>query len=329
MYWNENRKPAYLLLADGSIYEGVSIGKEGTAVGEAVFATAMVGYQELLTDPSYFGQLVIQTFPLIGNYGVNSEDLESERCYLSGYIVREWCEIPSNFRCEGNVDEYLRAQNIVGIADVDTRSLTRKIREVGVMNAVITTENAYEQKEELLKKIEGCSIKRAIESTSCKQMQKFTCEHPKYHVALFDFGYKHNIRRELLKRGCTVTVVPCKTTAQEIAALGVDGIMLSNGPGDPADNPEIIANQPVKDLKHDRTYITSQNHGYAVVNDSIDPQVGEVSHINVNDNTCEGVRYKAFPAFTVQFHPEAAAGPHDTAYLFDEFLGMMDEREAK
>ncbi|HJB25171.1 MAG TPA: carbamoyl phosphate synthase small subunit [Firmicutes bacterium] len=369
MYWRENRKPAYLLLADGSIYEGVSIGKEGTTVGEAVFATAMVGYQELLTDPSYFGQIVIQTFPLIGNYGVNSTDPESDRCYLNGYIVREWCEIPSNFRCEGNVDEYLKAQNVVGIADVDTRSLTRKIREVGVMNAVITTENVYEKKEELLEKIRDYSIKQAIESTSCKQMQKFSCEHPKYHVALFDFGYKHNIRRELLQRGCNVTVVPCKTTAQEIASLGVDGIMLSNGPGDPADNPEIItnlkevaklgipifgicmghqlfalangaktvklkyghrgANQPVKDLKHDRTYITSQNHGYAVVSDSIDPQVGELSHVNVNDNTCEGVRYKAFPAFTVQFHPEAAAGPHDTAYLFEEFLGMMNERKAK
>ncbi len=369
MYWRENRKPAYLLLADGSIYEGVSIGKEGTTVGEAVFATAMVGYQELLTDPSYFGQIVIQTFPLIGNYGVNSADPESDRCYLSGYIVREWCEIPSNFRCEGDVDGYLRAQNVVGIADVDTRSLTRKIREVGVMNAVITTENAYEKKEELLERLRGYSVKQAIESTSCKQMQKFSCEHPKYHVALFDFGYKHNIRRELLKRGCTVTVVPCKTTAQEIADLGVDGIMLSNGPGDPADNPEIIANlkevaklgipifgicmghqlfalangaktiklkyghrganQPVKDLKHGRTYITSQNHGYAVISDSIDPKVGEISHVNVNDNTCEGVRYKAFPAFTVQFHPEAAAGPHDTAYLFEEFLGMMDERKEK
>lgn len=354
---------AYVMLANGRIFEGYSFGAKGTSIGEIVFATGMTGYEETLSDPSYYGQIVTQTFPLIGNYGVNDHDYESKGSCISGYIVREWCNMPSNFRCEGNVDEFLKKHGIIGIHSIDTRCLTRIIRENGVMNGVITTENVYEHKEELLEKIRAFSIKNAVSSVTVKEKEVFKAENPSYDVVLYDFGYKFNIRRELIKRGCNVTVVPASTPADEIKAMAPDGIMLSNGPGDPAENTEVIenlkeirklgipmfgiclghqlmalangarteklkyghrgANQPVIDLAHDRTFVTSQNHGYAVVNDSIDPEVGEVSHINANDRTCEGVRYKNFPCFTVQFHPEACGGPQDTAYLFDEFIDMI------
>lgn len=352
---------AYLLLADGSVYQGFSLGAKGQVIGEIVFATGMTGYQETLTDPSYFGQIVTQTFPLIGNYGLNDSDFESDKCYLSGYIVREWCEEPSNFRCKYNLDEFLKAQNVIGLYGIDTRSLTKKIREYGVMNGAITTD--ISNKEELLKQIKDFKITKAVKSVTCKESTLFKVEQPKFKVGLFDFGYKHNILRELLSRDCEVTVLPANTTAKEIESLKLDGIMLSNGPGDPAENTKIIknlqeinklkiptfgiclghqlmalangaktqklkyghrgANQPVLDIQRDRTYITSQNHGYAVMGETIDPTVGEVSHINSNDHTCEGVRYKNIPAFTVQFHPEACGGPQDTAYLFGEFIDLM------
>lgn len=356
---------AYLLLANGKIFEGYSFGAKGTMVGEVVFTTAMTAYQETLTDPSYYGQIVTQTFPLIGNYGVNDEDFESKKSVVSGYIVREWCNTPSNFRCKGNVDEFLKKQNIIGIHSIDTRCLTRMIRETGVMNGVITTENVYEKKDELLEKVKAFTIEKAVESVTVKAEEEYKAENAKYKVALFDFGYKHNIRRELIKRGCDVTVVPASTSAEQIKSMGVDGIMLSNGPGDPAENTQIIANlkklteykiptfgiclghqllalangakteklkyghrganQPVIDIALDKTFVTSQNHGYAVISDTIPEEAGSVSHKNANDGTCEGVRYKNAPAFTVQFHPEAHGGPLDTAYLFDEFIELMDE----
>lgn len=358
---------AYLMLADGRVFEGQSFGAKGTSFGEIVFATSMTGYEETLSDPSYYGQIVTQTFPLIGNYGVNDTDYESATSVVSGYVVREWCNAPSNFRSEGNIDEFLKKHNIIGIHSIDTRCLTRIIREHGVMNGVITTENVYEKKDELLKQINEFKIVNAVKSVTVKEQEFFKADEPKYHVALFDFGYKFNIRRELLKRGCNVTVVPADTTAEQLTALNPDGIMLSNGPGDPAENTEIIANlkeinklgiptfgiclghqltalangarteklkyghrganQPVDDIKLDKTFVTSQNHGYAVVSDSISPEVGEVSHKNSNDQTCEGVRYKNFPCFTVQFHPEACGGPHDTAYLFDEFIEMIKKNK--
>ena len=361
---------AYVMLANGRIFEGYSFGAKGTSVGEIVFATGMTGYEETLSDPSYFGQIVTQTFPLIGNYGVNDHDYESKGSCVSGYIVREWCNSPSNFRCEGNVDEFLKKHNIIGIHSIDTRCLTRIIRESGVMNGVITTENVYEMKDELMAQIQAFSIKNAVKSVTVKEQEVFKAEDPKYDVVLYDFGYKFNIRRELVKRGCNVTVVPSWTTAEEIAEMHPDGIMLSNGPGDPTENTDVIgnlkklkecqipifgiclghqlmalangakteklkyghrgANQPVIDIALDRTFVTSQNHGYAVVSDSLDPAVGEVSHKNANDQTCEGVRYKNFPCFTVQFHPEACGGPQDTAYLFDEFIDMIkSSKEAK
>jgi carbamoyl-phosphate synthase small subunit len=360
-------KKAYLMLANGKIFEGYSFGAEGTSFGETVFATSMTGYQETLTDPSYFGQIVTQTFPLIGNYGVNDEDFESKGSYVSGYVVREWCNTPSNFRMQGDIDTFLKKHGIIGIHSIDTRSLTRIIRETGVMNGVITTENIYEKKDEFLKKIKEFSIVNAVKSVTCNETHKFAAENPKYEVVLFDFGYKYNIRRELLKRGCNVTVVPAGISAKEVAALNPDGIMLSNGPGDPAENTEIIknlkelmayqiptfgiclghqllalangakteklkyghrgANQPVVDIDRDRTYVTSQNHGYAVVGDTLPAEVGHVSHKNANDGTCEGVRYKNAPAFTVQFHPEAHGGPLDTAYLFDEFISLIEKHK--
>lgn len=355
---------AYLMLANGQVFEGRSFGAKGTVIGEVVFATGLTGYQETLTDPSYYGQIVTQTFPLIGNYGVNDEDDESSKAYLSGYIVREWCEIPSNFRCGGNINDFLKEQNVVGICNIDTRRLTRMIREAGVMNGIITTNDVYAQKDELLEKIRAFEVKNAVSSVTGTGMLTYAGNDPKYRVALFDFGYKRNIRQELVNRGCEVIVVPAATTADEIKKLSPDGIMFSNGPGDPSENVEIIenikeieklgipifgiclghqlmalanggrteklkyghrgANQPVIDIESGLTYVTSQNHGYAVVGDSIPDDVGKVSHINANDKTCEGIRYTSVNAFTVQFHPEAHGGPLDTSYLFDEFIKTME-----
>lgn len=365
--FNQSEK-AYLMLANGQVFEGKSLGAKGTVIGEVVFTTGLTGYQETLTDPSYYGQIVTQTFPLIGNYGVNHEDNESAESYVSGYIVREGCDVPSNFRCEGNIRDFLSENNIVGICNIDTRKLTRIIRETGVMNGIITTENVYEKKDELLEKVHAFKVKDAVKNVTNSEIFTYTEENSKYRVVLFDFGYKRNIRQELVKRGCEVIVVPADTTAEKVKELNPNGIMFSNGPGNPAENVEIIenikeiqklgisifgiclghqlmalanggrteklkyghrgANQPVIDLESGLTYVTSQNHGYAVIGESIPSEVGHVSHINANDKTCEGIRYTAVNAFTVQFHPEAHGGPLDTAYLFDEFVKTM-EREVK
>jgi len=358
---------AYLMLANGQVFEGKSLGAKGTATGEVVFTTGVTGYQETLTDPSYYGQIVTQTFPLVGNYGLNSSDSESAKSYVSGYIVREWCENPSNFRCEENLDAFLKNHGIIGIYNIDTRQLTRIIRETGVMNGIITTENVYEKKEQLLESVRSYEIKDAVKSVTNTEILTYGEENHKYRVVLFDFGYKRNIRQELVKRGCEVIVVPADTDAEKVRELSPDGIMFSNGPGDPAENTEIIenikeiqklnipifgiclghqlmalangakteklkyghrgANQPVIDLESGLTYVTSQNHGYAVIGDSIDQSIGHVSHINANDKTCEGIRYTSVNAFTVQFHPEAHGGPLDTAYLFDEFVKTMKREE--
>lgn len=356
--------PAWLVLADGQIFRGRSFGVKGTVVGEVVFTTGMTGYQETLTDPSYYGQIVTQTFPLIGNYGVNSQDFESTQSYVSGYIVREWCNAPSNFRSEDSIDHFLKRHSIIGLWGIDTRRLTRTLREAGVMNGAITTEDPAPQMEALLAEIRAYAVRNAVASVTGTEVHTYTPDSVKYRVVLLDFGYKRYIRKSLMNRGCEVIVVPADTTADKAAALKPDGIMLSNGPGDPAENTQIIenlrkiaklgipmfgiclghqlmalamgakteklkyghrgANQPVIDLVSGKTYVTSQNHGYAVVGESLDPAVGEVSHINANDRTCEGIRYTAVNCFTVQFHPEAHGGPLDTAYLFDEFTGLMD-----
>lgn len=358
-----SEQKAYLLLANGQVFEGKSFGVTGTTIGEVVFATGMTGYQETLTDPSYYGQIAVQTFPLNGNYGTNSDDFESPQCWMKGYIVREWCEVPSNFRCEKTIDEFLKEHHVIGLYGVDTRQLTRIIRECGVMNGAITTEDVYAKKEELLAQIQAYEIKDAVKTVTTKEIKRYTVENPEHKVVMMDFGYKAHILRHLLNRNCNVTVVPAHTTAEEILAINPDGVMLTNGPGNPEENTEVIetlkkliaakmpmfgiclghqltalanggktmklkyghrgGNQPVKDLNTGRVYVTSQNHGYAVVGDSINPAVGKMSHWNVNDNTCEGVEYYNAPVYTVQFHPEACGGPRDTSYLFDRFMTMM------
>lgn len=354
-------KKAYLILENGDVYEGCAFGAEEETVGELVFTTAMTGYLETLTDPSYFGQIVCQTFPLIGNYGVIPSDFESRKPALKAYIVREWCRQPSNFRCGGVLDSFLKENGIPGLYGIDTRCLTKTVREYGVMNARITYEKPDPSEAAGLKDFR---IVNAVKSVTASAPESFPAENGKYNVVLMDFGAKLNICRELVKRGCNVTVVPGNTSAEEIKAMKPDGIMLSNGPGDPMENTEIIeqlkllceeriptfgiclghqllalsqgaktrklkyghrgANQPATDTKTGKVYITSQNHGYAVVADSLPGNAYE-SFVNANDGTCEGVTYTNMPAFTVQFHPEACGGPLDTSFLFDKFIAMIQE----
>lgn len=351
----------YLVLQNGRVFEGKSFGCVSETVGEVVFTTGMTGYLETLTDPSYYGQIVVQTFPLIGNYGVIPADFESREPHVKAYIVKEWCRHPSNFRNGGDLDEFLKRHKIPGLYDIDTRALTKIVREHGVMNGKIVYDQADTAK--ALTEIEGYVIQNAVKSVSCQTVKTFPAENAKYRVALWDFGAKENIRRELNKRGCTVMVFPAFSAAEEIAAMNPDGVMLSNGPGDPAENGTIIselqklcekkiplfgiclghqllalsqgakteklkyghrgANQPAAELKTGRVFITSQNHGYAVVSDTL-PKTAELSFVNANDGTCEGVDYLAMPAFSVQFHPEASSGPLDTAFLFDRFLNLME-----
>ncbi|MFV0400738.1 MAG: glutamine-hydrolyzing carbamoyl-phosphate synthase small subunit, partial [Oscillospiraceae bacterium] len=324
------------------------------------FTTAMTGYLETLTDPSYYGQIVTQTFPLIGNYGVIPEDFESDKVALKGYIVGEWCQEPSNFRSEGTLDTFLKSKGIVGVSGIDTRALTKLIREKGTMNAkIVYSESDIPAGVEAAKKHH---ISDAVRNASISETVTYEPEQEQRHVVLWDFGAKRNIVRELVKRGCKVTCVPSDTTAEEIKALRPDGIMLSNGPGDPADNPGIIEelkklceeklptfgicmghqllalsqgasshklhyghrgeNQPAKDLETGRVYITSQNHGYALDSSTL-PSTAKLRFVNANDDTCEGVDYLNMPAFTVQFHPEGAGGPMDTEFLFDRFIDMI------
>lgn len=351
----------YLVLENGMTFRGERFGAAGEVTAEVVFTTGMTGYLETLTDPSYWGQTVVQTFPLIGNYGVISSDFESDSVGVKAYIVKEWCQEPSNFRSEGSLGTFFKANGVVGLCGIDTRTLTKTIREAGVMNGIITDDPAGVDFEAL----KAYRVEGAVQAVTTKEAYTAPAEgEQKKRVALLDFGAKQNIIRELQKRGAEVTVCPAATTAEQLKALDVDGIMLSNGPGDPAENTEIIANlkdicklnvpifgiclghqllalahgftteklkyghrggnQPVKNTETGRVYITSQNHGYAVVSESINRAVARELFVNVNDNTCEGVRYLDCPAFTTQFHPEACAGPLDTQALFDEFFSMME-----
>ncbi|MDR3309997.1 MAG: carbamoyl phosphate synthase small subunit [Oscillospiraceae bacterium] len=352
---------AYLILQNGEIFEGYSFGASGETVGETVFTTGMTGYLETLTDKSYYGQIITQTFPLIGNYGVIPEDFESPEPAAKGYIVRQWCQDPSNFRSEGGLDVFLKSHGIVGLYGVDTRRLTKILREHGTMNGKITNVKPDGVPEELHR----FAIKNAVATCSVKSAYTVAGA-GKRRVALLDYGLKQNIVRELAKRAAEVRVFPYDTPAETVLAYKPDGIMLSNGPGDPrdAENLPVIrelrklcdsgvpvfgicfgnqllalahgfeieklryghrgANQPAKDLFTGRTYITTQNHGYAVVSASIDGAVADEWFVNVNDGTNEGVRYKNKPVMSVQFHPEAAAGPRDTQFLFDKFSEMTE-----
>lgn len=350
-------KKAYLVLEDGTVFEGYSFGARKRSVGELVFTTGMCGYIETLTDESYYGQIVLQTFPMIGNYGIIPEDFEGE-CLLKGYVVREQCETPSNFRCRETLDSFLKEKGVPGIYGVDTRAITKKIREHGVMNAVICGEIPTD-----LTEVKNYRITGAVESVTVGEKKVYKAQNERLKVSLIDYGAKRNIIRELVKRGCTVTVFPATASAEEILSGEPDGVMLSNGPGDPAENRAQInelkrlagrvpmfgiclghqllalatgaeteklkyghrgANQPARETEGSRTYITSQNHGYAVVSDSV--KQGRISFVNANDGTCEGIDYPEIRAFSVQFHPEASAGPHDTAFLFDRFIRLMEEK---
>ena len=375
--WGLKMGKAFLILADGTVFEGKSIGARGKTIGETVFTTGMTGYLETLTDPSYFGQIVTQTFPLIGNYGVIPSDAESMQSWVRGYIVREICDLPNNFRCQKTLDEYLKEQNIVGICGIDTRALTKKLRESGVMNGMLLSGNEADAfSDEVLinyiEEIKQYKIRLAVESvsiskkdiTNSNNLEKNKSNNKVKKVVLWDFGAKANIARELCKRGCEIITVPYDTSAKEITDINPDGIMLSNGPGDPSDNTKIIqeiaklcesnipifgiclghqllalargaatsklkyghrgGNHPVKNLETGRVYITSQNHGYAVEAQSL-PSFAKMSFMNVNDGTCEGVKYCDIPAFSVQFHPEACGGPKDTNFLFDDFIKLMEK----
>lgn len=354
---------AILALEDGTIFHGNSFGIEGEIIGEIVFNTGMTGYQEVLTDPSYCGQIVTMTYPLIGNYGVNLEDIESSRPQVRGFVVREVCKTPSNWRSIESLNEYLKRHNIIGIEGIDTRALTRILRDKGTMKGIITTNPEFNY-DEKLEEIKAYTIKEPVHQVTTREIVHYKGAGLK--VALIDYGIKQNIIRSLLKRGCDVHVFPSWTSSEEILSINPDGIMLSNGPGDPQDCKQEIeclkeligkkpifgiclghqltalannanteklkyghrgCNHPVKDLNKDLTYITSQNHGYTIIEDTLDQERMEVSHRNMNDGTVEGVRYKDVPVFTVQFHPEASPGPTDTAYLFDEFIELMKKHK--
>jgi carbamoyl-phosphate synthase small subunit len=348
---------AYLVLEDGTKYEGRAFGKTGSVVGEVVFNTGMTGYQEVLTDPSYCGQIVMMTYPLIGNYGVNWEDPESLKPQVKGFVVRELCQVPSNWYSESTLNDYLTRAGIMGIEGIDTRSITRKIRDHGTMRGYICEEPGAG----LEARMRQYNIVDPVKEVTCDE--SFELPGPGPRVAVMDFGLKASILKSLRKRGCHLFVHRASDTAEEILKNEPDGVMLTNGPGDPRDeyNKTIIrniqklvgkvpifgiclghqlmalasgadirklryghrgTNHPVKDLMQDRVYITSQNHGYSIVEESMRPNM-VVSHRNWNDMDIEGVQYLDHPTFTVQFHPEASPGPRDTAYLFDRFMDLM------
>ena len=352
---------AFLILEDGTVFTGTSIGSTKEVVSEIVFNTSMTGYLEVLTDPSYAGQAVVMTYPLIGNYGICYEDMESERPQLDAFIVRELSRLPSNFRSQDTIQNFLLKYDIPGIAGIDTRALTKILREKGTMNGCITTNENYNM-DEIQARLAAYTTGKVVEKVTCKEKYVLEGEGPK--VALLDLGAKRNIARNLNKRGCEVTVYPALTTAEEILAANPDGIMLSNGPGDPKECVTIIeeikklyhsdvpifaiclghqlmalangadtykmkyghrgGNHPVRDLSTGRVYISSQNHGYVVDTEHLDPKIAVPAFENVNDGTNEGLAYTGKNIFTVQYHPEACPGPQDSGYLFDRFMKMME-----
>lgn len=355
---------AFLILEDGTVFKGKSIGSTKEVVSEIVFNTSMTGYLEVLTDPSYAGQAVVMTYPLIGNYGICHEDKESLKPWPDGYIVKELSRMPSNFRSEDSIQNFLEENDIPGICGIDTRALTKRLREKGTMNGMITTNEKYDL-DEVIPKLKEYSPKGVVKKVTCTE--KSVLKGDRFDVALLDLGAKNNIAKSLNDRGCNVTIYPAETPAEEIIATNPDGIMLSNGPGDPKECTFIIeqikkfydtdipifaiclghqlmalatgadtkkmkyghrgGNHPVKDLDSGRVYISSQNHGYMVDGETVNPDVAKVAFINVNDKTVEGLRYKNKDIFTVQFHPEACPGPQDSATLFDEFIKMMEVKK--
>ena len=352
---------AYLILEDGTVFAGTSIGSTREVISEIVFNTSMTGYLEVLTDPSYAGQAVVMTYPLIGNYGICRADMESAKPWPDGYIVRELSRIPSNFRSEDTIQNFLKIHDIPGICGIDTRALTKILREKGTMNGMITT-TEYADLTLPIRRMKEYQVTGVVLKTTTKE--KYVLDGPGKRVALMDYGAKRNIARSLNERGCQVTVYPADTPAEAVLADKPDGIMLSNGPGDPQENIQIIeevkklyqsdvpifaiclghqlmalangmrtyklkyghrgGNHPVKDLETGRVYISSQNHGYVVDTANLNPSVAVPAFVNVNDGTNEGLKYTGKNIFTVQYHPEACPGPQDSSYLFDRFLKMME-----
>ena len=355
---------AYLLLENGMVFEGEGFGAAGTRVGELVFTTGMTGCAESLTDPSYRGQLITFTFPMLGNYGICYEDRESPHIHARGVVVREYCPSPSNFRAEVDVDTFLREEGVCGICGVDTRRITQLIRTKGVMNAAVTD---AEPDDALLELVRANRVTGVVDEVTVKEPLLLAPRgEARYSVALLDYGYKRSIADCLTARGCAVTLYPARTPAEQIIAAGHDGVMLSNGPGDPQENAYSIeqikilmdtlptfgiclghqmmaiasgartrtmkfghrgANQPAKDLKTGRVYVTSQNHGYAVDNASLPDSGAVMRFVNVNDGSCEGLDYPGKRAFSLQFHPEAHGGPLDCSGMFERFISMMGGRE--
>lgn len=349
----------FLVLENGEIFEGERIGYEKDCICEIVFNTSMAGYLEVFSDPSYAGQGVVMTYPLIGNYGVITEDLESKRIWVEAIFVHELATVESNFRSEMNLKDYLIKNEIPGLESINTRRLTKLLRQSGTMRGKIT--NDISDLDSIIEEIKAHKVDKLVENVSSKEIKTYGDGDIK--IGLFDFGYKANILQSLLKRNCTVTVFPQDTTADTILTSNIDGLMLSNGPGDPeacekqietmkqlyqSDMPifgiclghQLMAiatgaktaklkyghrgpNHPVKDLKKDRVYITSQNHGYYVKEETVLTDIAEISHINMNDGTVEGLKYKNKNINTVQFHPEACPGPEDTSYLFDDFVEFV------
>ncbi|MFS0672369.1 glutamine-hydrolyzing carbamoyl-phosphate synthase small subunit [Ornithinibacillus sp. 179-J 7C1 HS] len=354
-----------LLLEDGTVFTGVGFGSDREISGEVVFNTSMTGYQEIISDPSYCGQIVTLTYPLIGNYGINRDDFETVAPFINGLIVKEYSEFPSNFRSDETIDSYLKAHDIPGLSGIDTRKLTKCIRNAGTMRGYIA--NAEVTDEEILARLSNIPVLRnQVKQTSTSN--PYIVPGRGRRIVLVDFGMKHGILRELTKRNCHVTVVPYNYSAENILRLKPDGIMLTNGPGDPQDVPEAIemiqkviheipifgiclghqllalacgaetekmkfghrgGNHPVKDLINGKTFLTSQNHGYAVKTSTLTNTDLELTQIALNDHSVEGIRHKVFPAFSVQYHPESSPGPEDSNYLFDDFLSLIEQNSTK